>query len=282
MAQTTGISWTDATWNVAVGCDKVSEGCEFCYMMRDGERFSRDWNGTVTKTKSVFTAPLKWKAQKAALQKKYRNAPLPEKEAKRLVELEAIEKIFTSSLTDVFHPQIDGFRSEVYEIIKQCPEFKFQVLTKRIERVKENLPPDWGNGYPNVWLMATCENQDRWDERIPILQSIPAQIRGVSIEPILSGINILPMLKRAGNGKPLIDWIILGGESGNDNGKWRYRKSRLEWYMDIVLQATEVGIPVFVKQLGTHLAKKLSLADRHGADIAEFPKSLQVREFPKL
>lgn len=280
MAQTTGISWTDATWNVAVWCDKVSEGCEFCYMMRDVERYKKNYT-EVTKTKTVFTAPLKWKAQKAALQKKWNAGTISVKEIEKLMALNSISKVFTSSLTDVFHPQIDSFRSEVYDIIKQCPEFQFQVLTKRIERVKETLPPDWGNGYPNVWLMTTCENQDRWDERIPILQSIPAQIRGVSIEPILTGINILPLLKRAENGKPLIDWIILGGESGNDTGKWRYRKSRLEWYEDIVLQATEAGIPVFVKQLGTHLAKKLSLKDRHGADIDEFPKSLQVREFPK-
>ena len=81
----------------------------------------------------------------------------------------------------------------------------------------------------------------------------------------------------AGN---LIDWVIIGGESGNDTGKYRYRPCELEWIESIINQCNKFRIPVFVKQLGTHLAKEMKLSDRHGGNIDEFPEHLQIRQFP--
>lgn len=79
-----------------------------------------------------------------------------------------------------------------------------------------------------------------------------------------------------------LDWVIVGGESGNDKGKYRYRECRLEWIQSIVDQCQAAGVPVFVKQFGTYLAKKMGLKDRHGGDINEWPSSLRVRQFPKI
>jgi len=79
-----------------------------------------------------------------------------------------------------------------------------------------------------------------------------------------------------------IDWVIVGGESGNDNGPYKYRPCKLEWINKIVAQCNEQEVPVFIKQLGTQLAKDLELTDRHGGNIDEFPKHLQIRQFPKL
>ena len=129
------------------------------------------------------------------------------------------------------------------------------------------------------------------NQRIPILLSTPAQIRFISVEPILSEVLLNKILFSDGDAVGLInalnqgvklDWVIVGGESGNDNGQWKYRKSRLEWYYNIVLQCKKNGVPVFVKQLGTWLAKELQLSDRHGTDIDEYPDTLKVREFPKI
>jgi protein gp37 len=78
----------------------------------------------------------------------------------------------------------------------------------------------------------------------------------------------------------LIDWVIIGGESGNDNGKYRYRPCQIEWMESLVQQCDQFEISVFVKQMGTHLAKELKMSDRHGSNIEEFPPSLQRREFP--
>lgn len=277
----TGVSWTDATYNVAIGCDKKSEGCTFCYMMREGMWRGQNRNGNVVKTKTVFNAPLKWKNRTTKLNLKAKDGSITDKERIELAQLLKIKLVFTSSLTDFWHEAIDSYRHEAFDIIRQCPEYTFQILTKRIERVPDLLPADWGDGWKNVWMMATAENQERWDERIGILQSIPAQIRGVSIEPILSAVDIRKGLKFDANGLPLIHWIVVGGESGNDSGEWRYRKSRIEWYESIVQQCKELGIAVFVKQLGTFQSKQLKMSDRSGTNILEFPSTLQVREFPK-
>lgn len=305
MGQKSSIQWTDGTWNVARGCTKVSRGCDFCYMMRDsfdGHRYNPE---QVVKTISVFDAPLKWQRQRNALDQKWRKTggTLSEKESLKLTQLMNTKRVFTSSLTDVFHPDIDSFRDEIWAIIRQCPEFDFQILTKRIERVKDLLPADWGNGYPNVWIGCTMEDQEAFDNRILILLSIPAVVRFISAEPLLSEIDMKypksifpngPQMCCSGDqcgclGMPTeppliygIDWVIIGGESGNDTGQWKYRKSRLEWYESIINQCKEYHVPVFMKQLGTWLAKKeMNLHDRHGGEIDEWPDHLKIREFPK-
>jgi protein gp37 len=78
----------------------------------------------------------------------------------------------------------------------------------------------------------------------------------------------------------LLDWVIVGGESGNENGKYRYRPCELDWIEHLIDQCDASDIPVFVKQLGTHLAKKMGLKDRHGGDINEWPEHLRIRQFP--
>jgi protein gp37 len=79
-----------------------------------------------------------------------------------------------------------------------------------------------------------------------------------------------------------IDWIIIGGESGHDTGKYRYRPCKIEWIELLVNQCREADVPVFVKQLGTHISKEMKLGDRHGGNIDEFPEHLRIREFPKI
>lgn len=87
---------------------------------------------------------------------------------------------------------------------------------------------------------------------------------------------------RIGYDCPKLDWVIVGGESGNDTGKYRYRPCELEWIEKIVNDCIETEVPVFVKQLGTHLSKQLKMTDRHGGNIDEFPRHLQLRQFPVI
>jgi len=250
MGTNSNIQWTDATWNVARGCTKVSEGCKFCYMMREA-----DWRGykgnVVTKTKTVFRLPLTIKVP---------------------------SKIFTSSLTDFFHEDIDPFRDEAWDIIRRCPQHTFQILTKRPERIAANLPADWWvEPYPNVWLGVSVEDQKNAYKRIPILLTVPAVVHFLSCEPLLGELD----LKLED-----IEWVIVGGESGfgkfpeDKNVKWQYRMCELDWIEGIVDRCTYTHVPVFVKQLGTDLSKMLAMSDGHGGDINEFPINVRVRQFP--
>lgn len=256
------IQWTDYTWNIARGCTKVDADCKFCYMYRQSLNAKRYKPDQVVRTKTVFNLPLRIKEP---------------------------SKIFTSSLTDFFHKDIDAYRAEAWEIIRKCPQHTFQILTKRPERILECLPEDWGDGYNNVWL-GTSVGSPKSLHRAEKLTKVPAKVRYLSIEPLWQRFDKVGLYNRL---KPYstseqkrletqIHWVIVGGESGNENGKYRYRPCDLDWIEDIVDTCKMAGTKVFVKQLGTYLAKRYCLSDRHGGNLEEFTESLQIREFPNI
>lgn len=264
MGEKSNIQWTDGTWNIARGCTKVDEDCKFCYMYRDSFDSTRYNPLEVVRTKTVFTMPLKYKETKSKVRD---GNPL----------------IFTSSLTDVFHPAIDYYRNEMWDIIRKCPHLTFQILTKRPERITEQTPADMPQA-DNIWFGTSVGSPDGI-ERLHHLIIVDCKIKFVSLEPLYGKITLFPLLNltiEARTGKPgsAIDWVIVGGESGNEKGKYRYRECKLEWIENIVDECKKYNVPVFVKQLDTYLAKGLQLSDRHGGNINEFPKHLQVREFP--
>lgn len=254
----TNIQWTDYTWNIAVGCTKVDEDCKYCYMYRDSMKSTRYNPKEIRKTSTVFIF----------------NKPLKIKEP---------SKIFTSSLTDFFHEDIDSYRMEAWDIIRQCPQHTFQILTKRPERILDHLPPYWDEIRDYVWLGTSVGSQKGYDRIKDLVLPIRQGKFFLSLEP-LHGMIDLRLSDYVDYGckvRDLIDWVIVGGESGNDTGKYRYRPCEPIWIESIIEQCQLYGIPVFVKQLGTHIAKEWRLKDRHGGDISEFPLHLQVREFPK-
>lgn len=135
--------------------------------------------------------------------------------------------------------------------------------------------------------MGTSVGSQKGEQRVRDLVLAPlAGHKFLSLEPLHGGINLVSItqyfesLKGSLYVLPAIDWVIVGGESGNENGKYRYRPCELEWIEKIVNDCKNNQIKVFVKQLGTHLAKQLGLKDRHGGDINEWPEHLRIREFP--
>src|ERR1700761_9152752 len=117
MGETTGIQWTNKSWNPWQGCRKVSAGCKFCYMFREKEKYGQ--NGSrIVRSKTTFTAPLKWKDPSL---------------------------VFTCSWSDFFIEEADEWRQEAWDIIKATPHLTYQILTKRPERIGMCLPADWGN-----------------------------------------------------------------------------------------------------------------------------------------
>ena len=165
----------------------------------------------------------------------------------------------------------------MWRIVRENQELIFQILTKRTDRILPCLPDDWGHGYPNVWIGTSVENQEAFDLRVPILAKVPAAIRFLSIEPLIGPISIslnttaLQILDR-------MDWVIIGGESGNETGKWKYRPCDLDWMQDLTRFFTGFRKAVFVKQMGTHLAKQYRMSDRKGGNIEEFPGWVGLRQ----
>lgn len=187
MAEQSAISWTDATFNPWIGCTRVSPACDRCYAARDNERrkWVDGWGAGVPRRRTkTWGDPLKWN-RKAALTGK----PL---------------RVFCASLADVFDNEVDqSWRNDLWQLLRDTPNLRWILLTKRIGNAIKMLPTDWP--FPNAGLMSTLENQPVWDRDYPKLAATPATWRGVSAEPLLGHINI-------GDAKP--DWIITGGESG--------------------------------------------------------------------
>lgn len=146
MGKTTDIQWTESTWNPWYGCKKVSPGCKNCYMYRDQKRFGKDPQVVTLAAENTFRMPLRLKKP---------------------------ARIFTCSWSDFFIEDADDWRNGAWEIIKKTPQHTYQVLTKRPELIAERLPADWGDGYANVWLGVSVENNDYlW--RAETLATIPA------------------------------------------------------------------------------------------------------------
>lgn len=162
MGDKSNIEWTDATWNPWMGCKKVSQGCKNCYMFREQRQYGRDPN-VVVRSKTMFEAPLKWKEPK---------------------------RIFTCSWSDFFIEEASGWRAEAWEIIRKTPQHTYQILTKRPELIKNCLPDDWGNGWDNVWLGVSVEDQKAANLRIPQLLGVQARVRFLSCEPLLGVIDL--------------------------------------------------------------------------------------------
>jgi len=216
MGKDTKIEWADDTWNSWVGCSKVSQGCQNCYMFRDLKHYGHDPTEIHRTAAATFNKPLSW-------------ARKPENRGRF---------VFTCSYSDFFISDADDWRADAWDIIRRTPELCYQILTKRPENILDRLPPDWNGGWDNVWLGVSAENQKRADERLPELLSVPAQLHFVSYEPALGEINLTHWLDRIG-------WVICGGESD-----WKPRPMKIEWAQSIRDQCTAFNVPFFLKQLG--------------------------------
>lgn len=213
--KTTKIEWTDKTWNPITGCSKLSAGCAHCYaevMARRIQAMGLDKyaNGfKLTLHPEDLNTPRSWKKG---------------------------HNIFVCSMSDLFHTDVPfEFIDEVMTTIRETPQHRYQLLTKRAERVAEYFAT---REVPkNVWLGVTVECQST-RYRIDYLRKIPAMVRFLSCEPLLED---LEELNLSG-----IDWVIVGGESGH-----KARPMKEEWVLNIKQQVENHGAAFFFKQWGT-------------------------------
>lgn len=204
MAESTGISWADHTFNPWLGCAKVSPGCRFCYAetlitVRMGRLDAWGKAGTRTRTKT-WDSVHRWNRQ---------------------AEDEGVRRRVFPSLCDPFecrdNPQME-ILDDMFDLIAECPALDFLLLTKRPGNILGALPESWGQGWPNVWLGVSVESGEEscvcavsrrpvW-ERLEVLSGVPAVVRFVSYEPAIGSPRIADVRW------DLADWVIYGAESG--------------------------------------------------------------------
>ena len=130
-----------------------------------------------------------------------------------------------------------GQRAKLLELIRATPALDWQLLTKRAPNIARSLPADWGAGYENVWLGVTVENRKHGLPRIEHLRRVTANVRFLSIEPLLEDLGEIDLTD--------IHWVIVGGESGP-----KARPMKPEWVERVKHQAGEAGAAFFFKQWG--------------------------------
>ncbi|MFF0149528.1 protein gp37 [Amycolatopsis sulphurea] len=228
MAASSKIEWTEVTWNPVTGCDRISTGCDNCYALTLAKRlkamgatkYQNDGNPVtsgpgfdVSVHPETLNQPYRWRAPK---------------------------KVFVNSMSDLFHARVPSeFISDVFRVMADTPQHRYQLLTKRPKRaVRIANKFDW---LENIWMGVSVENEDHIG-RIDELRKIPAAVRFLSCEPLVGP---LPNLDLNG-----IDWVIVGGESGSQS-----RNMPIDWVRDIRDQCYQSETAFFFKQWGGRTPK---------------------------
>ncbi|MEN6440912.1 MAG: phage Gp37/Gp68 family protein [Syntrophobacter sp.] len=265
----TKIEWADSVWNPVTGCTPISEGCDNCYARRMAQRLAGRYgypnNGgfSVTLRPERLSDPMQW------------NKP---------------RRVFCVSMGDLFHDEVpDSFISKVMVETQVTPRHTYLILTKRPDRMSQFMLERYQTlrrekPYPNVWVGVTVENQQRADERIPILLQIPAAKRFVSVEPMLEDINIRPYMGCTGmpdcqfceTGNKL-DWVICGGETGRP----RARQLKASWVRSIRDQCQSAGVPFFFKGCGDNPVDD-GIVGGMGSLIKRKSRRLEGREWSEV
>ncbi len=281
----TKIPWAEYVWNPISGCTRFSEGCVNCYAYRRARLLAGRCGYPkvdpfqVTLHRDKIDEPLHWKKPRL---------------------------VFVCSMGDLFHPAVENeWIGRIFGVMASCPQHTFIVLTKRPQRMYDLLHPDvtgplkgeacqtayeiacrsanikaadfkldWP--LPNVWLGVTAENQNRANERIPILLQTPAAVRFVSIEPMLDWVDLVESTDICGSGNclPPVDgfgkwlhWVIVGCESGPGRRQFDY-----QWARQVRDQCVEYGVPFYFKQAPDQDGKVVEHPELDGVIWKQYPK----------
>lgn len=253
MGEKTGIAWCDSTWNPWWGCTKVSPGCAHCYAETWAKRYRfLVWgpeSGRRVFGDTHWGEPVAWDraAERAGIRR----------------------RVFCGSMCDVFEENtiLGRQRERLWRLIRATPNLDWLLLTKRPENIAGMCDV---LGADNVWLGTSVEDRVRAEERIPILLTLPAVVRFLSVEPMLGPVSFEVVNEKIGSAPVVggIDWAIVGGESGLGA-----RPLDVAWARALLAECRGAGIAPFIKQLGGYPDPR--------DDPAGWPEDLRIREFPR-
>lgn len=243
MAENTKIEWCDHTFNPWEGCQKVGQGCDHCYAENRNARFN---GGSAVNygpgaprrrtSASNWKKPIAWNANHEAFFAHHGRR----------------QRVFCASLADVFDNAVDPkWREDLFKLIEATPNLDWLLLTKRIGNVANMLPFDFDKHYPHVWIGATIVNQEEAVRDIPKLLAVPAEVRFLSMEPLLGPVSFEGMFANPNNpadGTNMLeklDWVIVGGESGPGA-----RPMNPHWVRSLRDQCVATEVPFLFKQWG--------------------------------
>lgn len=235
-----------ADWNPWHGCTKISPGCKYCYVYRQDEMYGSSVASSLCRKTAAFNLPVKRKRDKS-------------------YKIPGGKVVFTCFTSDFLLEDADQWRDECWQMIRQRRDLYFYFFTKRIHRFERCMPSDWGDGYDNVLIGCTVENQQMADYRLPIFRSLPIKHKSIIASPLLSALNLEPYLDDD------IEEVSTGGESGVDARVCDY-----QWILDLREQCVANNVPFRFHQTGARLLKdgrlyriprRYQLSQAHKANI---------------
>lgn len=210
-----------AMWNPWSGCIKCSEGCKYCYIHKGDSKKNINTNDIV-KTKD-FYKPIE----------KLKNGSYKVKSG----------LVYLCFSSDFLIEQADAWRTDCWKIIKERSDLDFLFLTKRIERFEKCIPDDWKEGYDNVIVCCTVENQKNADYKLKFFNDLPIKHKCITAQPLIEKIRIEQYLDD-------IELVVVGGESD-----YSARPLDYNWVTDIREQCIRMNVDFEFRQCGTHFVK---------------------------
>lgn len=212
-------------WNPWHGCRKISPGCKYCYVYRQDEMYGSGAPSSLCRKTGAFNLPVK-------------------RSRDGNYKIESGKIVFTCFTSDFLLEDADEWRPECWEMIRKRSDCWFYFFTKRIDRLEECLPDDWGDGYDNVIIGCTVENQEMAEYRLPIFNSLPIKHKSIIASPLIERIDISKYLNDS------IEEVSTGGESGVEARECDY-----EWILFLREQCISRDVPFRFHQTGAFFRK---------------------------
>ncbi|MDD3453000.1 MAG: DUF5131 family protein [Bacilli bacterium] len=236
-----------ALWNPWRGCKKCSDGCKYCYIHKGDIKKNIDTNQIVQTTD--FYKPIQ----------KLKNGEYKIKSG----------LIYLGFSTDFLIEEADQWRNECWQMIKKRSDLKFLFLTKRIERFAQCIPSDWEDGYDNVIVCCTIENQKNADYKLSIFDNLPIKHKCITVQPLLENIDIEKYLDD-------IELVIVGGESD-----YNARPLDYDWVLNIRNQCINKNVNFEFRQCGTHFIKDNKMYYLKTSELCKNAKNFNINYYKK-
>lgn len=241
-----------AMWNPWHGCHKYSEGCKYCYIHKGDTKRNIDTN-VIAKTANFY-------------------APIA-KNKKGEYKIKSGQIVYLCFSSDFLIEEADAWRLECWEMIRERSDLKFLFLTKRIERFMECITDDWNDGYENVTVGCTIENQKRADERLSVFMDLPIKHKNIICQPLIEQIDITQYLLQAIKD---IELVVVGGESDRNGRPLNY-----DWVLAIREQCLSKQVSFEFRQCGTHFIKDSKIYRLMTKELCSQAKKANItRYFP--